>query len=77
MATRMRLLEPIHPGEILFHDFMAPLGISINRLARDLDVPPNRIRQIVRGKRALTAAGGVSITTLCIDKPKQACYVWA
>ncbi|MGA2326451.1 MAG: HigA family addiction module antitoxin [Bryobacteraceae bacterium] len=55
MATKIRLLEPIHPGEILYHDFMAPLGISINRLARDLDVPPNRISQIVRGKRALTA----------------------
>ena len=47
-------LAPIHPGEILREDFMKPLGISINQLARDLDVPPNRISAIVNGKRAIT-----------------------
>ena len=36
-------------------DFMEPLGISINKLSRDLDVPPNRISEIVNGKRAITA----------------------
>ncbi len=49
------LLEPIHPGEILAEDFMKPLGLSINRLARDLDVPPNRIGAIVNGVRSITA----------------------
>ena len=48
-------LEPIPPGEILLEEFMKPLKISINRLARDIDVPPNRISAIVRGKRAITA----------------------
>ena len=48
-------LDPIHPGEILLADFMKPLGISINRLARDLDVPPNRIGAIVNGSRSITA----------------------
>ena len=48
-------LKPIPPGEILLEEFMKPLHISINRLARDLDVPPNRISTIVRGKRAITA----------------------
>lgn len=48
-------LDPIHPGEILHEDFMKPLGISINQLARDLDVPPNRISAIVNGTRAITA----------------------
>ena len=43
------LLDPIHPGEILLEDFMKPLGISINQLARDLDVPPNRVSMIVNG----------------------------
>jgi addiction module HigA family antidote len=47
--------EPISPGEILFEEFMQPLGISINALARDLSVPPNRISEIVNGKRAITA----------------------
>lgn len=48
-------LDPIHPGEILLEDFMKPLNLSINRLARDLDVPPNRIGAIVNGARAITA----------------------
>ncbi len=50
-----KLLSPITPGEILREDFMGPLGISINKLSRDLDVPPNRISEIVNGKRAITA----------------------
>src|SRR5512136_1740628 len=52
---RKKKLDPIPPGEILLEDFMKPLHISINRLARDIDVPPNRISSIVRGKRAITA----------------------
>ncbi len=48
-------LEAILPGEILLEEFMKPLHLSINRLARDIDVPPNRISAIVRGKRAITA----------------------
>ena len=54
MGTK-KLLDPITPGEILREDFMKPLGISINRLSRDLAVPPNRISEIVNGKRAITA----------------------
>jgi addiction module HigA family antidote len=48
-------LDPITPGEILREDFMEPMGISINQLSRDLAVPPNRISEIVNGKRGLTA----------------------
>jgi addiction module HigA family antidote len=50
-----KLLEPIPPGEILREDFMRPLGISINALARALAVPPNRISEIVNGKRTISA----------------------
>jgi addiction module HigA family antidote len=50
-----KLLDPIPPGEILLEEFMRPLGVSINRLARDLGVPPNRISGIVNGKRSITA----------------------
>ncbi len=50
-----KILDPITPGEILREDFMKPLGISINQLSRDLVVPPNRISEIVNGKRAITA----------------------
>ena len=54
MSTE-KLLDPITPGEILREDFMEPLGISINQLSRDLAVPPNRISEIVNGKRGITA----------------------
>lgn len=50
-----KLLDPIPPGEILLEEFMRPLGVSINRLARDIGVPPNRISGIVNGKRSITA----------------------
>lgn len=55
MSTRSRQLDPIHPGEILLEEFMTPMGISINRLARELLVPPGRVSAIVNGKRAITA----------------------
>ena len=55
MAAKGKLLQPIHPGEILFEEFMNPLGISINRLARDIAVPPGRISAIVNGQRAISA----------------------
>ncbi len=50
-----KVLEPIHPGEILREEFLKPMGISINRLARDIVVPPGRISEIVNGKRGITA----------------------
>ena len=56
-------LDPIHPGEILLEDFMKPLGLSINRLARDLDVPPNRIGAIVNGTRSITADTALRLAT--------------
>ncbi len=48
-------LDPITLGEILREDFMEPMNISINQLSRDLAVPPNRISEIVNGKRSVTA----------------------
>jgi antitoxin HigA-1 len=48
-------LPPIHPGEILWEEFMEPLGISQYRLAKSISVPPRRINEIVHGKRSITA----------------------
>lgn len=47
-------LPPIPPGEILLEEFMRPFGISQNRLARELHLPPTRIHEIVHGRRAIT-----------------------
>jgi addiction module HigA family antidote len=55
MATAPKLLDPIHPGEILMEEFMKPMGISINQLARDIAVPPGRISAIVNGARGISA----------------------
>ena len=46
MAEKKIKLAPVHPGEILREDFMAPLGLSINALARTLHVPPNHVSGI-------------------------------
>jgi addiction module HigA family antidote len=50
-----KLLAPIPPGEILLEEFLKPMGISQNQLARDLDVTVSRIAGIVAGERAITA----------------------
>ena len=55
MANKRKIRKPIHPGEILFEDFIKPMDVSINRLARDIAVPPGRISAIVNGKRAISA----------------------
>jgi addiction module HigA family antidote len=68
--VKSKLLEPIHPGEILLEDFMKPLGISINQLARDLDVPPNRISAIVNGIRAITADTALRLGTYFSVSPE-------
>jgi addiction module HigA family antidote len=52
---KAKKLAPVHPGEILFHDFMAPLGLTQYALAKAISVTPMRISQIVRGQRAVTA----------------------
>ena len=49
------LRPPVHPGEVLFEEFLEPTGLSQYRLARDISVPPRRINEIVHGKRAITA----------------------
>lgn len=55
MSKRNESLPPVHPGEILREDLMRPLGLSINRVARDLRVPVTRISEIVNGRRSITA----------------------
>ena len=47
-------IPPIHPGEILFEEFLKPMGLSQNKIALDIRVPPRRINEIVLGKRRIT-----------------------
>jgi addiction module HigA family antidote len=52
---RSRKISPIHPGEILFEEFLKPLGITQYRLAKDISVPPRRINEIIHGRRSISA----------------------
>jgi antitoxin HigA-1 len=62
MTTRQ--LQPIHPGEVLEEEFMRPLDLSANALARRIDVPVTRISEIVRGKRGITADTALRLARL-------------
>ncbi len=53
--TEVDLIRPIHPGEILMEDFIEGFGITQNKLAVSIGVPPRRINEIVHGKRGITA----------------------
>ncbi|MGV8895431.1 MAG: HigA family addiction module antitoxin [Rhodoglobus sp.] len=55
MTTESDLIEPIHPGEVLMEDFIVGFGITQNKLAVSIGVPPRRINEIVHGKRGITA----------------------
>ncbi|MCC8685397.1 HigA family addiction module antitoxin [Xanthomonas campestris pv. raphani] len=57
----MTVLPNIHPGEILLEEFLEPMGISQNAMARATDVPPRRINEIVLGKRSITADTAVRL----------------
>lgn len=57
----MKVLPNIHPGEVLLEEFLTPLGISQNALARAAGVPPRRINEIVLGKRSVTADTAVRL----------------
>lgn len=48
-------MSPVHPGEVLQHEFLEPFELSQNRVARDIGVPPRRINEIVLKKRRITA----------------------
>jgi addiction module HigA family antidote len=51
----MNKLDPVTPGELLLEEFLKPMGLSQYRLAKEIDVPAQRISEIISGKRAITA----------------------
>ena len=57
----MKTLPNIHPGEVLLEEFLLPLNVSQNALARAANVPPRRINEIVLGKRGVTADSAVRL----------------
>ena len=59
----MKKIPAIHPGEILFEEFLKPMNISQNQLGRDLGVSPRRINEIIHGKRSITADTALRLST--------------
>ena len=69
MNMRKNKLSPVHPGEVLLEEFLKPMGLSQNRLALDIGVPPRRINEIVLGKRGITADTALRLAAIRINPP--------
>jgi len=63
-------LDPIHPGEILFEEFLKPMNLSQNRLAIDIRVPARRINEIVHGKRRISADTALRLARFFDNSPQ-------
>ena len=63
-------LSPIHPGEVLLEEFLVQMGLSQNRLALSIGVPPRRINEIVLGKRRITAETALRLARYFGNSPQ-------
>ena len=66
---KRKILQPVHPGEILLHDFLEPLGLSQSALAKAIGVTPIRVNQIVRGQRSITADSALRLSRYFGTRP--------
>ena len=66
----MAKLKNIHPGEILFEEFLIPLNISAYRLSKDLDIPQTRVSEILKGNRRITADTALRLSKYFSNSPK-------
>jgi len=70
-GRKMAQMPPIHPGEVLLEEFLKPMGISQYRLAKDINVPPRRINEIVHGKRSITADTALRLARYALEQEKD------
>lgn len=71
MMSKRKFIPPIHPGEILEEEFLIPLGLSQRAFARSIDVPPNRVNDIVRGKRTITGDTAIRMSLALGTSPEM------
>ncbi|HKI46924.1 MAG TPA: HigA family addiction module antitoxin [Balneolales bacterium] len=69
--TEKPFIPPIHPGEILKEKFLDPMGISQRAFARSIDVPANRVNEIVRGKRSITGDTAIRFSLALGTSPEM------
>lgn len=65
----MKKIPAVHPGEILFEEFLKPMNISQNQLGRDLGVSPRRVNEIIHGKRSITADSALRLSVYFGNSP--------
>jgi antitoxin HigA-1 len=65
------VISPIHPGEILKEEFLDPLGLSQREFARKIDVPPNRINEIIRGRRSISGDTAIRLSLALGTSPEM------
>jgi addiction module HigA family antidote len=70
MMKKNKRLAPVHPGEVLAEEFLKPMGLSQNRLALDIGVPPRRVNEIVLRKRSITADTALRLARYFGNSPK-------
>ncbi len=66
----MKRLNNIHPGEILFEEFLNPLNITAYRLSKDINIPQTRISEIIKGNRRITADTALRLAQYFGNSPK-------
>lgn len=69
--SSQKFIAPIHPGEILKKEFLDPMELSQRAFARRIDVPPNRINQIVRGRRGITGDTAIRLGLALNTSPEM------
>ena len=65
-----KTIKPIHPGEILEEEFLVPFSLSQYRLAKDINVPPRRINEIIHGTRSISADTALRLAKYFNNSPE-------
>jgi len=71
MMSKKKEIPPIHPGEILKEEFLDPLGLSQRAFAKMIHVPPNRVNDIIRGKRSVTGDTAIRLSLALGTSPQM------
>jgi addiction module HigA family antidote len=66
----MAKLKNIHPGEVLMEEFLSPIGMSVYRLAKEINVPQTRLSEIIKGRRSISADTALRLSSFFGNSPK-------
>lgn len=72
MSKSVIIIKPVHPGEVLYEEFLEPMGLSANKLAKHIEVPANRVTAIINGQRGVTGDTALRLSSAFGTSP----YFW-